>query len=99
MAEAKEKWADDCIDFLDDEAVDKVLQLVVSMMDGTMPEPEKVAGIVVRLLAFNVKFKMQYNAYMSYEKGTTESNAKKNHYYSLSAGIEKLCDGLKYLAK
>lgn len=99
MTEAADKWADECSDFLSDEAIDSVLKLVLQLMDGSMPDPAKVAAMVVRLEAFNVKFRMQYNAYMSYKKGTDEANAKKNHYYSMTAGIDKLCDGLKYLAR
>lgn len=97
--DGKEKWAEELSDFIDDADVDKVMKLVLEMMDGTMPDPDKVAGIVARLEAYSIKFRMQYNAYMSYKKGTTEANAKKNHYYSLTAGIDKLCDGLKYLAR
>ena len=99
MAESKTQWADECVQFVDDEDFTHVLKLVMDLMDGTMPDPSKVSGIIVRLEAYAVKFRMQSNAYMSYKKGTNEANAKKNHYYSMVAGIERLCDGLKYLLR
>jgi len=99
MAEAKAEWVEECEDFVDDEDFSHVLKLVTDIIDGTIPDTSKVGPIIVRLEAYAVKFRMQYNAYMSYKKGTTESNAKKNHYYSMVSGIERLCDGLKYLTR
>jgi hypothetical protein len=99
MSDANTKWADDAIAFIDDDDFDKVLKLVLQLMDGSMPDPDKVAAMIVRLEAYGMKFRMQKNAYMSYEKGTTEANAKKNFYFSMVEGIDRLCDGLKYLAR
>lgn len=99
MTNATHKWADDAIAFIDDEDFAKVLKLVLELMDGSMPDPTKVAAIIVRLESYGMKFRIQKNAYMSYEKGTTEANAKKNFYFSMVEGIDRLCDGLKYLAK
>ena len=99
MAKANEQWAEDAIAYIDDEDFAKVLKLAVGLMDGSMPDQDKVAGIIVRLEAYGMKFRIQKNAYMSYQKGTSEANAKKNFYFSMVEGIDRLCDGLKYLAR
>lgn len=99
MSEAKKTWTDELQQFMEDEDLNKVISLVVSMMDGSMPETEKLAAICVRLEAYNIKFRMQFSAYMSYKKGTTEANMKKNHYKELYTGIDRLVDSLKYLAR
>jgi hypothetical protein len=99
MTEATKTWVEELEQFMEDEDVDKVMSLVLSMMDGSMPETEKLAAICVRLEAYNVKFRMQFSAYMSYKKGTTEANMKKNHYKELYTGIDRLVDSLKYLVR
>ena len=97
--EASEKWADDVAEFLADESVKKVLELTIQMIAGEIPEPAKIAAICARLEAHALKFRTQYAAYMSYYKGTTDANMKKNHYKELYTGIDKLVDSLKYVVK
>lgn len=99
MEEAKETWADELSQFIEDEDVDKVIQLVLKIIDGEIPEASKIAVVCARLEAYNVKFRTQFSAYMSYKKGTTEANMKKNHYKELYTGIDRLVDSLKYLMK
>lgn len=99
MSDAKTEWQQECEDFVNDEDFNHVLNVVNRLMNGDHPDADKVGPLIVKLEAYAVKFRMQYNAYMSYKKGTTESNAKKNHYYSMVSGIERLCDGLKYLTR
>lgn len=99
MASAKDKWEDELSQFIEDEDVDSVIQLVLQMLDGALPEPSKVAMVCARLEAYNIKFRMQFSAYMSYKKGTTEANMKKNHYKELYTGIDRLVDSLKYLVR
>jgi hypothetical protein len=99
MTEAKDTWVDELEQFIEDEDVNKVMDLVVKMIAGEMPESAKIAPIMVRLEAFNIKFRTQFSAYMSYKKGTSEANMKKNHYKELYTGIDKLVDTLKYLVK
>ena len=99
MTEAKERWEDDLAQFIEDEDVDKVIRLVLQMIDNQLPEPAKVAAVCARLEAYNIKFRMQFSAYMSYKKGTTEANMKKNHYKELYTGIDRLVDSLKYLVR
>lgn len=101
MTEAKTnpEWADELSQFIEDEDVDKVIGLVLKIIDGDIPDPNKIAVICARLEAYNVKFRTQFSAYMSYKKGTTEANMKKNHYKELYTGIDRLVDSLKYLMR
>jgi hypothetical protein len=101
MSEAKEnpEWVDELSQFIEDEDVDKVIQLVLKIIDGDMPDANKIAVVCARLQAYNVKFRTQFSAYMSYKKGTTEANMKKNHYKELYTGIDRLVDSLKYLMR
>lgn len=99
MSEARAEWAEDLEQFLQDEDVNKVIDLVIRMIGGDIPEASKVAVICVRLEAYNVKFRSQFASYMGMKKGTTDANAKKNHYKELYTGIDRLVDSLKYLVK
>lgn len=99
MDEAKDKWVDEVTQFLEDEDVNKVLNLVVQMIAGEIPEPSKIAAVCARLEAYAIKFRMSYSAYMSFKKGTTEANMRKNHYKELYTGIDRLVDSLKYVVR
>lgn len=99
MSEAKDKWVEEAQQSLEDEDVDKVLDLVVRMIGNDIPDPQKVAPIMVRLEAYNIKFRDRFSTYMGFQKGTTEANAKKNYYKELYTGIDRLVDALKYLVK
>lgn len=98
-AASNDTWADELSQFIEDEDVDKVIQLVLKIIDGEIPDAAKIGIICARLQAYNVKFRTQFSAYMSYKKGTTEANMKKNHYKELYTGIDRLVDSLKYLMR
>jgi hypothetical protein len=99
MMEAREKWVDEVHDYMDDEDVLWVLNVTARMIAGEVPEPSKIALTLARLEAVSLKFRTQYSAYMSYKKGTTEANMRKNHYKELYTGIDRLVDALKYVVK
>lgn len=99
MTEAKAKWADEVQEFLGDEDVVYALNAAVQMISGQVPEPSKVALVVTRLEAISLMCRTQFSAYMSFKKGTTEANMKKNMYKELYTGIDRLVDALKYVAK
>jgi hypothetical protein len=98
-SELRVEWAQEATDFMGDEDFGKVLDLAVKIIWGEVPQPAKVAAVCVRLEAYAIKFRTQYSAYMSYKKGTTDANMKKNHYKELYTGIDRLVDSLKYLVK
>lgn len=99
LSDGTERWASEVSDFLDDEAVDKVLEMAIKIMGNDIPQPAKIASVCARLEAYAIKFRMQYSSYMSFKKGTTEANAKKNHYKELYTGIDRLVDSLKYVVR
>ena len=99
MTDADKKWHEELSEFIDDKAVDEVIGQALKMMNDEFPDHDKIARICARLEAFNLKFRTQFSAYMSYKKGTTDANMKKNHYKELYTGIDRLVDSLKYMIR
>lgn len=99
MAEADKKWHEELSEFIEDKAVDEVINQALVMMGDEFPDHDKIARVCARLEAFNIKFRTQFSAYMSYKKGTTDANMKKNHYKELYTGIDRLVDSLKYMIR
>lgn len=99
MSDAKTNWIDELSQFIEDDDVDKVMELVLKIIDGEIPETSKISFICVRLEAYALKFRTRYSAYMSYKKGTTEANMKKNHYKEIYTGLDRLVDALKYMSR
>lgn len=95
----RKSWNEEATEYMDDEDFGKVLDLTIQIIAGDIPQPSKIAAVCARLEAYAIKFRMQYVAYMSYKKGTTEGNMKKNHYKELYTGIDRLVDALKYVMK
>jgi len=95
-----DKWAEEVKEYMHDDDFSTTLDLVVRIIaeGGNVPR-DKVAVLCVKLEAYSVKFRMMFTAYMSYKKGTTEANMKKNHYKELYTGLDRLVDSLKYLLK
>jgi len=99
MDEAAKKWHEELSEFIDDKAVDEVISQTLKMMNDEFVDQDKLARQCARLEAFNIKFRSQFSAYMSYKKGTTDANMKKNHYKELYTGIDRLVDSLKYMIR
>lgn len=99
VSELRKTWVQEAEDFMNDEDFGKVLDLAAQIIAGDIPEPSKVAAVCVRLSAYSIRFRMGYSAYMSYHKGTTDANMKKNHYKEIYTGIDKLVDSMKYMVK
>jgi hypothetical protein len=93
-------WANEAKEFMQDEDFGYTLDYVVKIIaeGGNIPR-DKVAVAIVKLEAYALKFRMMFVGYMSYKKGTTEANMKKNHYKELYTGLDNLVDALKYLVK
>lgn len=93
-------WLTEASAFVGEEEFEAGLRAVAKVIaeKGNVPQPV-VATLVVRLQALSVVYRMRYNAYMSYHKGTEDANMKKNHYRSLYEGTDRLVDSLKYLIK
>src|SRR6478609_9718218 len=99
MNDAAKKWHEELSEFIDDKAVDEVIAQTLLMMNDEFVDQDKLARQCARLEAFNIKFRSQFSAYMSYKKGTTDANMKKNHYKELYTGIDRLVDSLKYMIR
>lgn len=95
----RKEWVKEATDFMGDEDFGKVLDMAARIMANEIPEPAKIAAVCARLEAYALKFRMQYSAYMSYRKGTSEANMKKNHYKEMYTGISRLVDSLKYVVR
>jgi phosphodiesterase/alkaline phosphatase D-like protein len=93
-------WDQLAKDFMQDEDFSKTLDSVVKIIaeGGNVPK-DKVAVLCVKLEAYAIKFRIMFTGYMSYLKGTTEANMKKNHYKEMYTGLDRLVDALKYLMK
>lgn len=99
MLQAKDRWAKETTDFLDDEDVKAVLKKVLDIITEGTVDHEKVPLLMVQLEAYNIKFRDRFSAYMGQLKGTTDANMKKNHYKELYTGIDRLVDSLKYMVR
>lgn len=93
------EWAQEVKDYMQDEDLNRMLDLVVKIIANPNVPQQKVAVLCVQLEAMALKFRTQFSAYMSYKKGTTEANMRKNHYKEIYTGIDRLVDSLKYLVK
>ena len=93
-------WLTDANDFILEDEFEEGTKAVAKIIaaNGNVPQPA-VAALCVKLQALSVVYRMRYNAYMSYLKGTEDANMKKNHYRSLYEGIDRLVDSLKYLIR
>lgn len=99
MLEAKDRWARDTTQYLEDDDLKTVLKQVLSIISGETIDHDKVPLLMVSLEAHNVKFRDRFAAYMGPLKGTTEANMKKNYYKELYTGIDRLVDALKYMVR
>lgn len=99
VLEAKDKWAAETTAFLDDADVKAVLKQVLDIINGDSVDHAKVPLLMVKLEAYNIKYRDRFAAYMGPLKGTTEANHKKNHYKELYTGIDRLVDSLKYMIR
>jgi hypothetical protein len=86
--------------FMDDESVDRALELVVKLIDdpGGVP-PERISIIIVELQALSTKFAVLATYYSGIGKDGTNEVKKKNLYFTLRAAIDELVAALKYHQK
>ncbi|ASZ74921.1 hypothetical protein FDI69_gp107 [Rhodococcus phage Trina] len=84
---------------LNDPTIDKALTYTIQLL--AKPDvPAKVAApLIVELEAMAFKFKMQGKSYMIINKSQPKAAEKKNIYLSMSEGLQRLADSLKYLVR
>jgi len=86
-------------EFLQDEILDECLTNVVKLIAKPDIQPATAARLIVQLSAMSLKFRMIGKYYMIYDKDADQGSKKKNTYLSLSEGLDKLVDSLKYIAR
>lgn len=85
--------------YLNDPDVDDAMDKLINLIARPQVTPKVVAPLIVKLQALSVKFNLQSKYYMLYSNDKEEKTKKKNTYASLSDGLEKLANALKYLVK
>lgn len=85
--------------YLQDEDVDAAMAKIVLLIARPNVPQSKVGPLIVWCQALSVKFNLQAKHYMLFSTDKEEKTKKKNAYLSLSDGLEKLANALKYLAK
>jgi hypothetical protein len=87
--------------FMEDDQLDTALALVVKLLLDPKIPASKAPTVIVQLQALSFKFKTSGIVYQTIRKGPTgsDSNHKKSIYYSVSEGIDRLVDALKYSAR
>lgn len=89
-------------DFMEDEQLDRALEIVVKLIvkQGDIPSI-KAVPLIVELQALSTKFAMASAMYATFDAGPARSEKahKKNVYYSAKEAINKLVDALKISAK
>lgn len=92
----------DIHEFMEDEQLDKAMELVVKliMTEGKIPA-EKAVPLIIELQSLSTKFALASAQYATFDAGAARSkNAhKKNVYYSTKEAINKLVDALKFSVK
>ena len=91
----------DLHDFMQDEQLDRAMELVVKCLMSPDIAAQKAPRLIVELQAISTKLAFACVTYSTFKKdkaGTTNNN-KKNVYYSTKEAIDKLVDALKYAAR
>ena len=88
----------DMSEFMNDQDLDKALDLVVKLIMKPDIPAGKAPEIIVLLQSLSAKFSMLARYYTTFEKGG-DAAKKKNVYYTASDCIDKLVDAIKYTAK
>lgn len=85
-------------EYLADERVNQILGVIVSLMENPNLPPKVAASLVVSLTAASFSFNLRAKNYIKFEN-TAATKTKKDFYFSLAEGCDKLAQSLKYLVK
>lgn len=88
-------------DFMQDEQVDKALELVVKLITKPEIAAAKAPKVIVLLEALAAKFAILAMYYTQYEKGKagSEESKRKSTYYTVEEAMHSLSAAVKYSAK
>jgi hypothetical protein len=88
-------------DFLEDEKLDRALELAIKCLHNPNVPASKVRALIVELQAISVHLSVNAVVYSTIkrDRAGTENNHKKNIYYSMRDAVDNLVSALKYCAK
>ena len=91
----------DLHEFMQDEQLDKALNLVVRLMMKPNVPSSRAPALIVELQALSTKFAILAAQYATIASGPARSPQahKKNLYFSIKEALNKLVDALKFSAK
>ena len=84
-------------DYLQDDDVTESLALVIRIGHES-PKPQTVVKLITKLESKAFQFRMKGKYHMVLEKGG-DAAKRKNLYMSLSEGLQRIVDSLKYIAR
>jgi hypothetical protein len=91
----------DLSEFMQDEQLDKALELVIKCLTKPDIAAQKAPRLIVELQALSAKFAVMAVIYATIKKdrANTDNNHRKNIYYSTKEALDRLVDALKYSAR
>jgi hypothetical protein len=91
----------DLTDFMQDEQLDRALDLVIKCIANPEIAATKAPRLIVELQAISAKFAVKAVEYATIKKDRagTENNNRKNIYYSTKEALDLLVSALKYSAR
>lgn len=86
---------------MQDEDLDKLMGVVVKLLQKPDISPGAAAKLITQLQAFSTKCGLIYIYHSQWEKalGASEAAKRKRSYNEMRAMVDKLVDALKYSAK
>lgn len=86
-------------ELLHDEDVDQTLAILVKLLANPNIPAEHATPLIVKLTAMSVAYNIKAKMLQFRAQGDREAANKKNLYYSLSEGADKLAAALKYIVR
>jgi hypothetical protein len=91
----------DLTEFMHDQQLDRALELAIRCIAQPEIAAVKAPRLIVELQAISFKFSIKAVEYATIkrDKAGTDSNYRKNVYYSTKEALDRLVDALKYAAR
>lgn len=86
--------------FMEDEQVDRALELVAKLIAAPADiPPHAISKVIIELQALSTKFAICSTYYSGIGKDGSKERDKKNMYFTLRASVDELVNALKYHQK
>ena len=88
-------------EFMEDPVLAEMIDLAIKCLAQPNLKPETAEHLLVKFQAASMKFGMLAVTYTTLKKGSagTDSNYKKNIYYTASEQCDKIASSLKYIVR